>query len=151
MECEKCKNRDGLPYKYYFGKKKAEVNTLTKTVTNYDIGGSKEVILCHNCISLYRLLRLAKTIGFMLFGALLVLLGGPLLTFKGTEKVTIFQVVGMVMVLMGFLYLLVVVIGFSKKRMGEELAVLLNKSDHKSKGFNAFWTDEEYSKMEQSN
>ncbi|MDP1890972.1 MAG: hypothetical protein Q8K55_08765 [Gemmatimonadaceae bacterium] len=152
MKCEDCKLVEGRPYLFQFGKKLSEARSgpiaQTTVSTEYAIGGRQEVSLCDKCVLQFRMLRIGKSLLVILACALLVLMGGPRLKFTGVESPTLPQLVGIVVALMSFLYLVVGGLARSKQGMGEDLAISLNKEALEKEGYDKFWGAEELKRLE---
>jgi hypothetical protein len=153
--CEKCNDSPGTAYTFYYGKLVIETRVPTggglyETVKrNYDIAGSQVVLLCSKCILRSQVRISVLVLIFSLCFAGFATFAFVQSTTKSRPAASEAIVWGFVFAALSFLGIIWIV-GYlisGRKGQGEKLAIILRRDELEYRGFNTFWTVEEYSQL----
>ena len=154
MECASCgrNTTEGDQYKFYYGKRgKTDMIDFRTSQTRYAISDSEDVFLCDQCVD-WRIERRARlTAGgafllVLLLATLRLVLGGSAPQGSELESVIGFP--------MAFVFGLLIYFGIrrwkkgkQREYVGDALAITTRKSALIQRGFDAFFTRDDYLRL----
>jgi hypothetical protein len=163
--CERCQKNQGSHHSFYYGKvlrvkSHQRLSTVT-TIWKYELAGSKEVLICRECLERSARRHLLWTLLFGLAGVLGVWVAGSLLSAReGSNRLA----VGLeaVWLMVSMIFLLGVLVNFFKmipyfrdrdkyyheEETGEHLAISVHRARLRNLGFDCSWTPKQFLNLE---
>jgi hypothetical protein len=156
--CERCGQRPGEVYPFYYGKKKfassRRQGNRVITTTSYDVAGRDVGAACDECLERHRIIEGAK---FGLITAVCAAVAWGAYLHEGfSGRTAAGQAVSFVNVMLllagggGFLIAVICLLTSlftSRASHGENLVIALKKGALRKQGFDSFWNTEFYSKL----
>lgn len=154
--CEKCGQREGDVYSFYYGKKirgstRMVSYTSNKYVTSYQMAGRRDVAVCDECLRRRRTNSLIKS-GLMVAVGAIVALGGLLLAAKMGARAPIplcLAAPGILFALIG-LPDLSNTLSSKNADYGLSTIIALKKGELQRQGFDTFWSPAKFRRSQQS-
>ena len=154
MQCANCGNEflAGKPYRFYYGKQgETDFPTHKTTRTRYAISGSEDAFLCDPCVDRKIDTRARNTaLGVFILTLSLALLRLALDAYV-PQSAPMERIIGFPM---AFIFALIIFKGIQswkkgkqREEEGQRLAIMARKPALRSQGFDAFFTQAEFSRL----
>jgi len=150
LVCDICELREGESFPVIYGKALVQRNTptrgstATRVETTYGVGGSTRVGLCRGCVRRHRLQTLQPGAALAVAGLIAMVVG--FMGFLPGQMSISAGVAGFFATVFGIAALAIWV--SQQETFAARYAVKRREAALKEEGWNAFWTEKEYARLE---